>query len=54
MKTTAYLVVAALCAALGSAGVVIAPIARDQVVPRVEGDCYFGVSTPTGCGPLRG
>ncbi|KAI0098005.1 hypothetical protein GGR51DRAFT_566042 [Nemania sp. FL0031] len=48
MKATTFLV--ALCASLVSAGVVITPISKDQVVPKVEGDCFFGVSTPTGCG----
>ncbi|KAI1292381.1 hypothetical protein F5Y03DRAFT_400475 [Xylaria venustula] len=51
MKTTTFLV--ALCASLVSAGVVRTPIFQDQVVSKVEGDCFFGVSTPTGCGPLR-
>ncbi|GAW26164.1 putative secreted protein [Rosellinia necatrix] len=45
--------VVAFCASLASAGVVITPISKDFVVPKVEGDCFFGVSTPTGCGPLR-
>ncbi|KAI1111893.1 hypothetical protein F5Y14DRAFT_423968 [Nemania sp. NC0429] len=44
----------AICASLASAGVIITPITKDQVVPKVEGDCFFGVVTPTGCGPLRG
>ncbi|KAI1278936.1 hypothetical protein F5Y07DRAFT_397439 [Xylaria sp. FL0933] len=48
MKTSTFL--AALCASLASAGVVRTPIFQDQVVPNVEGDCFFGVSTPTGCG----
>ncbi|KAI0487306.1 hypothetical protein F4859DRAFT_250270 [Xylaria cf. heliscus] len=52
MKTTTFLV--ALCASLASAGVVITPITKDQVVDRVAGDCFFGVATPQGCGPLRG
>ncbi|KAI0872975.1 hypothetical protein GGS24DRAFT_502251 [Hypoxylon argillaceum] len=52
MKATTLLV--ALCASLASAGVVITPIKSDQVVPKVAGDCFFGVSTPFGCGPLRG
>ncbi|KAI0188037.1 hypothetical protein EV127DRAFT_482941 [Xylaria flabelliformis] len=52
MKATTFLV--ALCASLASAGVVITPIVKDQVVDRVEGDCFFGVATPQGCGPLRG
>ncbi|KAI3327072.1 hypothetical protein HD806DRAFT_382397 [Xylariaceae sp. AK1471] len=51
MKTITLLV--ALCASLASAGVVITPITPDQVVPNIDGDCYFGVSTPQGCGPLR-
>lgn len=52
MKATTFLL--AICASLASAGVIITPITKDQVVPKVEGDCFFGVSTPTGCGPLRG
>ncbi|KAI0447271.1 hypothetical protein F4803DRAFT_363831 [Xylaria telfairii] len=51
MKVTTFLV--ALCASLASAGVVITPIGKDQVVDRVSGDCFFGVATPQGCGPLR-
>ncbi|KAI1824378.1 hypothetical protein F4861DRAFT_268181 [Xylaria intraflava] len=51
MKITALLV--ALSASLASAGVIITPISPDQVVPNLAGDCFFGVSTPTGCGPLR-
>ncbi|KAI1188150.1 hypothetical protein F5B17DRAFT_429799 [Nemania serpens] len=53
MKATTFLL--AICASsLASAGVIITPIMKDQVVSKVEGDCFFGVSTPTGCGPLRG
>ncbi|KAK3900840.1 hypothetical protein C8A05DRAFT_35502 [Staphylotrichum tortipilum] len=36
-----------------SAGVVRTPITPDQVVPKSDGDCFFGVTTPQGCGPLR-
>ncbi|KAL2158456.1 hypothetical protein VTH06DRAFT_4504 [Thermothelomyces fergusii] len=43
----------ALCGSLVSAGVVRTPILPDQVVPKTKGDCYFGVTTPQGCGPLR-
>ncbi|EAA36056.2 hypothetical protein GE21DRAFT_1243 [Neurospora crassa] len=42
-----------LCASLVSAGVVITPIKPEQVVPKNAGDCFFGVTTPLGCGPLR-
>ncbi|KAK1780536.1 hypothetical protein QBC45DRAFT_103926 [Copromyces sp. CBS 386.78] len=42
-----------LCASLVSAGVVITPIKPEQVVPKNADDCYFGVTTPQGCGPLR-
>ncbi|KAK3939439.1 hypothetical protein QBC46DRAFT_342529 [Diplogelasinospora grovesii] len=38
---------------LVSAGVVITPITSDQVVPKNADDCFFGVTTPQGCGPLR-
>ncbi|KAI8632770.1 hypothetical protein F5Y19DRAFT_329522 [Xylariaceae sp. FL1651] len=51
MKTTTLLI--ALCASLASAGVVITPVRQDQVVPKVAGDCFFGVVTPQGCAPLR-
>jgi hypothetical protein len=47
---TAFTLIVTLCVALASAGVVITPITKDQVVPDVEGDCFFGVSTPQGCG----
>ncbi|KAI0172511.1 hypothetical protein GGR52DRAFT_572345 [Hypoxylon sp. FL1284] len=54
MKTAfATTLLAALCATLASAGVVITPIHQDQVVPSLTGDCFFGKSTPGGCGPLR-
>ncbi len=33
-----------------SAGVVITPIYDNQVVPADSGDCFFGVTTPQGCG----
>ncbi|KAK4240140.1 hypothetical protein C8A03DRAFT_31795 [Achaetomium macrosporum] len=45
--------VLSLCVSLASAGVVITPIKADQVVPKNDGDCFFGVTTPQGCGPLR-
>lgn len=48
MKFAAALV--ALCASLASAGVVITPIRADQVVAPSTDDCFFGVSTPMGCG----
>ncbi|EFX05010.1 hypothetical protein CMQ_5272 [Grosmannia clavigera kw1407] len=35
------------------AGVVITPIFADQVVEKASNDCFFGVTTPSGCGPLR-
>lgn len=49
----AALLVSLSSALLVSAGVVITPIHADQVVPSNDGDCFFGVSTPQGCGPLR-
>ncbi|KAI1392395.1 uncharacterized protein F4822DRAFT_390907 [Hypoxylon trugodes] len=49
--TTALL--AALCATFASAGVVITPIHQNQIVPNAAGDCFFGKSTPFGCGPQR-
>ncbi|KAI1362637.1 hypothetical protein F5Y08DRAFT_341475 [Xylaria arbuscula] len=52
MKTSMLLV--ALCASLASAGIVRTPVFQDQVVDRVEGDCFYGVATPNGCAPLRG
>ncbi|KAH6854997.1 hypothetical protein B0I37DRAFT_44926 [Chaetomium sp. MPI-CAGE-AT-0009] len=42
-----------LCLSLASAGVVRTPIRPDQVVPKTGDDCFFGVVTPQGCGPLR-
>lgn len=48
MKAVAVLV--ALCASLVSAGVVITPITENQVVPKAADDCFFGVTTPQGCG----
>ncbi|KAI0397684.1 hypothetical protein F5Y17DRAFT_320654 [Xylariaceae sp. FL0594] len=40
-------------ASFANAGVVVTPITPDQIVPTVDGDCFYGVSTPQGCGPLR-
>ncbi|KAK1764094.1 hypothetical protein QBC33DRAFT_562150 [Phialemonium atrogriseum] len=42
-----------LCVSLVSAGVVTIPIRADQVVEKSADDCFFGVVTPMGCGPLR-
>ncbi|KAL2149801.1 hypothetical protein VTH82DRAFT_7477 [Thermothelomyces myriococcoides] len=54
MKLAAFAATAlSLCASLVSAGVVRTPILPDQVVPKTGGDCYYGVTTPQGCGPLR-
>lgn len=39
-----------LCLSLVSAGVVRTPIRPDQVVPKTGDDCFFGVTTPQGCG----
>lgn len=51
--TTLTAALFALCASLVSAGVVIVPIRADQVVPKSPGDCFFGVTTPQGCGCVR-
>ncbi|KAI0476183.1 hypothetical protein GGR56DRAFT_458759 [Xylariaceae sp. FL0804] len=50
MKTFAAALLALAAASLASAGVVTTPIFADQIVPRSSGDCFFGVSTPSGCG----
>jgi hypothetical protein len=42
--------VLSLCVSLVSAGVVTIPIKQDQVVEKSDGDCFFGVVTPQGCG----
>ncbi len=42
--------VLALCLSLVRAGVVITPIRADQVVEKASDDCFFGVTTPQGCG----
>ncbi|KAM0279688.1 hypothetical protein ACHAQH_004490 [Verticillium albo-atrum] len=42
-----------LVASFASAAVVITPVAQNQVVNRVSGDCFYGVVTPQGCAPLR-
>jgi hypothetical protein len=39
-----------LCASFAAAGVVITPIKPDQVVAKGAGDCWGGVTTPSGCG----
>jgi hypothetical protein len=43
----------AACVSFASAGVVITPIRADQVVPKSSGDCFFGVTTPQGCGYVQ-
>ncbi|KAF3015903.1 hypothetical protein E8E14_010478 [Neopestalotiopsis sp. 37M] len=52
MKTVFALVVA-LATSMASAGVIITPIKANQVVPKTDDDCFFGVTTPNGCGLLR-
>ncbi len=42
-------VVAAVCVSLASAGVVITPVFQNQVVPKTDGDCFYGETTPQGC-----
>lgn len=42
--------VVSLCVSLAAAGVVITPIRPEQVVEKQGGDCFFGVTTPQGCG----
>jgi hypothetical protein len=51
MKPAAFAAAAlSLCVSLVSAGVVRVPIRPEQVVPTADGDCFFGVTTPHGCG----
>jgi hypothetical protein len=51
MKAAAFAAaVLSLCISLVSAGVVTVPIRPEQVVPKADGDCFFGVTTPQGCG----
>lgn len=50
---TAFTAALSLFISLVRAGVVITPIKADQVVPKAADDCFFGVTTPLGCGPLR-
>lgn len=52
MKSIFALVIA-LGASMASAGVVITPVRANQVVPKNPDDCFFGVTTPNGCAPLR-
>ncbi|KAI0018093.1 hypothetical protein F4780DRAFT_781656 [Xylariomycetidae sp. FL0641] len=53
MKVAVSATLLALCASIASAGVVTTPIFIDQLVDSLAGDCFGGVSTPNGCGPLR-
>lgn len=46
---TAFALVMAAAASLVSAGVVITPVFKDQVIQANKGDCFFGVTTPEGC-----
>lgn len=48
--STIAVTIVSLCLSLVSAGVVITPIHADQVVPKSSDDCFFGVTTPQGCG----
>ncbi|ORY67315.1 uncharacterized protein BCR38DRAFT_482939 [Pseudomassariella vexata] len=50
---TAFAIVMAFAASMASAGVMITPIRANQVVPKAPNDCFYGVTTPQGCGPLR-
>ncbi|KAL2258311.1 hypothetical protein VTK26DRAFT_8407 [Humicola hyalothermophila] len=51
--TAAATVVFSLCVSLASAGLVTIPVKPEHVVPKDSGDCFFGVTTPQGCAPLR-
>ena len=46
---TAFALVMAAAASLVSAGVVITPVFKNQVIQANKGDCFFGVTTPEGC-----
>jgi hypothetical protein len=48
MKFT--LIIAAAFAAAANAGLILTPIFDNQVVDKKAGDCFFGVTTPQGCG----
>ncbi|KAM0820178.1 hypothetical protein AB5N19_05997 [Seiridium cardinale] len=50
---TAFALILAFAASMASAGVVITPVRANQVVPKNSDDCFFGVTTPNGCAPLR-
>ncbi|KAG9250091.1 uncharacterized protein F5Z01DRAFT_678124 [Emericellopsis atlantica] len=53
MKLVSLSLVAIGFAQTALGGLVITPIESDQVVEKTSGDCFFGVVTPQGCGPLR-
>jgi hypothetical protein len=36
------------------AGILIVPVVREMVVEARDGDCFFGVTTPQGCGYVYG
>jgi hypothetical protein len=36
------------------AGILIVPVVREMVVEARDGDCFFGVTTPQGCGYVHG
>lgn len=50
MKTTLVIALLSAFASLASAGIVITPVYSAQVVPKSNGDCFFGEITPQGCG----
>ncbi|KEY68705.1 hypothetical protein S7711_00579 [Stachybotrys chartarum IBT 7711] len=53
MRSTTFVAVLLSAVSLVSADLVITPIRSDQIVERVDGDCFFGVVTAQGCGPKR-
>jgi hypothetical protein len=53
MKTTLLVALFSTAMSMVAAEIVITPILQEQVVERIAGDCFFGVVTPQGCGPLR-
>ncbi|KAH7037407.1 uncharacterized protein B0I36DRAFT_359108 [Microdochium trichocladiopsis] len=50
---TSFLLSALAIQTASAGGIVVTPVFANQVVPKVRGDCAWGVVTPQGCAPLR-
>jgi len=49
MRCTTFFALCAVVFDIASAGVIIAKVNPNDIVPNARGDCFFGVSTKDGC-----